>query len=220
MEGSKDAQPTPAADGSTTAQTTSPAIDVDSIVSKATEAARKAVKEASKDISDAAVSAIADKFRSEEDKDEPKVHPLIREFAKDPEAVLEANRRLTIESLARAEAQSKQDADALQPILEEFPELRSKLDYVEFEAEKSYQKNPKLSREEHIVAGAQNAAKQLGLKKLTEEEKAKRKSDAMIPSTGAARPGPSERDQRTATQDFIKARREAANAPRFKKRAA
>lgn len=218
-EENKDVQSDSTKDSNSSKSTPPPAIDVDSIVSKAEEAARKAVKEASKDISDAAVSAIADRFKGKDEGDEQKVHPLIREFAKDPEAVLEANRRLTLQTLAQADAQSKQDAETLSPILDEYPELRSKLDYIEFEAEKSYQKNPKLSREEHIKAGAQNAAKELGLKKLTEEEKAKRKSDAMIPTTGGGQPSSTERDQRAATLDFIKARTAAANAPRTKRAA-
>lgn len=210
-------------DGGSQSPSQSQTVDVDSIVSKAEAAARKAVEEASKDISKQAVDAIASKFSDKETKQE--IHPLIREFIKDPDALLRANRELgaqeTLEILQGAEAQKKADAEAIAPILDEYPELRSKIGYVEYEADNSYRENPKLSRAEHIKRGAEKAAQQLGLKKLTEEEKQKRKADAAIPSTGGGASGTvAERDRSQEAKDFIKLRTEAANAPRIRKSAA
>lgn len=217
-EDSKDNATPPASTNTGTSTSNKPDADVTSRVEQAAaQAAKDAMKDAASQVTDQVLEGIIDKLSPKKDP----IDPLLKEFAKNPELVLKANRELTVEqikgALASDAAKKKADEQALQPILEEYPELRGKLDYAEFEMEKSYQENPDLPRAEHIKKGAEKAAQNLGLKKLTEEEKAKRKQDAFIPPTGGGHGGDSpERDRKQAAQNFIKMRTAAALSTRVK----
>lgn len=200
-----------------------PVVPVEDIVKRAEAAAVKAVEEGMKkaatDVQTSVLEGISDKLSSKKDKQE--IDPLLREFAQDPTGVLSAHKELTIEEVKRVIAQDarqkKADEEALRPLIDEFPELAMNLDYAEFEMEKSYRENPDLPRAEHIKKGAEKAAQKLGLKKLTEEEKAKRKRDAALPTTAGDSDGDSTaRDRRKVGQEFIKLRTAAALATRVK----
>lgn len=191
------------------------------IVKRATEAAKEAVKEASKSITDEALNAIVERLDGSRNKKE--VPRLIKEFATSPEEVFEANRELTKRELkAELDAEKRQaqsDAQALRPVLDEFPELAANLDIIELEADRVFQANDKLSREECIKQGAEKAAKRLGLKKLTDEEKERRKRDAMIPASGGGAsdsPKDSKPDPIKSARTFMDLRTKAALAPRTK----
>lgn len=204
-----------------------PQVDTNAIANAAAtaaaESASKLIEKKATEIAEAKLKEIGKAFNNE-----PPVDPakqFLEGFVANPGKAFAAVKELTKKEIKEEQESAQRYANTqravLNPILQEYPELSSdnKLKFVE-RLTNDFQRDENLSYADALKKGAEAAVKELGLKSVSERQKAGDYRAVGLPGGGGMGAGAPRFDEEKSTNSFLTGMRNRMKSTRSKRTSA